>query len=427
MDLRDHPSISRLAHDAKRHAPILVFGSLALLIVVSTAVALAVSGPASDRDARQVAAASPSPRVEERPSASAAPSPSMTPVPPTPAPAAAPDLALPDVTPSPEPAVEGATDVGVDTDPVYDEEPIDDEGSEYEEPVLEPEVSLLRGGSGGEAGYWIRTGDTVDAVLELRAYELDPSDCLLTQSYEPDDPSRTPWTVPLEPYSKQTISLTDGRHTFNAECWTSAGGRTATVIAIAMDQKPEACRDFEFVRGEITVSSLEELEAGVVGTWRGCVMTPWTPMYEVSVTLREDGTYSAATNEVLDGNRMIALYYGSDADSPSKLYAINDFRESRLGVGQLDISFGAGQGSTRDSLRNVRPPSRHRARRAGRPCRRRDGGAYTARSPPACRSARSRAYPAPRHGSRLRRERGAGGATNTSIERSRCRGKVSRR
>ena len=76
-------------------------------------------------------------------------------------------------------------------------------------------------------------------------------------------------------------------------------------------------------------------------------------MYEVTVTLRADGTYSATTTEVLDGNQMIAMYYGTDDDYPSKVYAINDFQDSRLGVGQIDVAFGP-EPALRDSLRNVR-------------------------------------------------------------------------
>ena len=76
-------------------------------------------------------------------------------------------------------------------------------------------------------------------------------------------------------------------------------------------------------------------------------------MYEVTVTLREDGTYSAASTEVLDGTDMIAMYYGTDDDYPAKLYAINDFQDSQLGIGQIDVVFGP-EPASRDELRNVR-------------------------------------------------------------------------
>jgi hypothetical protein len=353
MDLMERPSMRRLVRDLKRHAPLLSLGVMAIVVLVSTAVVIGASRQAPDRDAGLTALASPSSRPSATPPMTPAPTPSITPVPATPTPAATPEAPPPTPVASTELTDEGAE---VDTDPVdededyYDEEPINVEDPEY---VLEPDVNLLIGGMEGDAGFYIRTGETVEAVLQFPTRDLDQSACSLTQSYEPDDPAGTPWTVSLEPLPVQSISMADGRHTFVAECPSTAGDLTARVRANAMDRKPEACRDFEFVRDEISVSSFEELAAGVVGTWKGCVTTPWTPMYEVTVTLREDGTYSAASTEVLDGNDMVAMYYGTDDDFPAKLYAINDFQDSQLGIGQIDVVFGPEPG-VRDELRNVR-------------------------------------------------------------------------
>lgn len=342
--------MQRLVRDLKRHAPLLALGVMAIVVLTSTAVVIGASRQAPDRDARLTALASPSSQPSAAPDPT--PSPLTTVVPATPTPTAP---ATP--VPTPEPTDEG---IEADTDPVdegeeyYDTDPIDNEDpSYYEGPMVEPEISLQLGGQPGDTGYWIRTGDTVEEALNLDTADLVQSDCSLTQSYEPDDPAGTPWTVALEPLTEQTVTMADGRHTFVASCDTDAGSLTARVRGIAMDGKPEACRDFEFDRGEISVGSYEELTAGIVGTWKGCVTTPWTPMYEVTVTLREDGTYSATTDEVLDGTRMIALYYGTDADDPSKLYAINDFQDSKLGVGQIDVAVGP-KPAMRDSLRNIR-------------------------------------------------------------------------
>jgi len=269
-------------------------------------------------------------------------------VPATPTPVATPEPVPPTPVPSPTPTDEALPAEGADTG-------IDVEDPYYEGPMVEPQVSLLLGGQPGDAGYWIRTGDTVEVVLNLQTQDLVQSDCSVTQSYEPDDPTDTPWTVALEPLPEQSIAMADGLHTFVATCDTDAEELTTSVRATAMDGKPEACRDFEFVRGEISVGSYEELTAGVVGTWKGCVTSAWTPMYEVTITLREDGTYSAASTEVLDGTDMTAMYWGIDDDDPAKLYAINDFQDSQLGVGQLDIAFGlAPEPGVRGSLRNVR-------------------------------------------------------------------------
>ena len=289
----ERPAMQRLVRDSRRHAPLLVVGVVAIVVLVSTAVVIGASRQAPDRDAGLIALASPSPRPSATPSMTPAPTPSITPV------AGHADAdrdhagtAPNAATPTPEPSP--------DTDPCR----IRHGSDRHRGPGLlrgrdsrrvEPEVALLIGGIEDEAPLYIRTGDTVARVLELQTYDLDPSDCSLTQSYEPDDPAGTPWTVALEPLAEQSISMKDGRHTFVATCG-SEGDLTATVVAMVRDGKPEACRDFEFVRGEISVNSYEELTAGIVGTWKGCVTTPWTPMYEVTVTLREDGTYSAASD-----------------------------------------------------------------------------------------------------------------------------------
>jgi hypothetical protein len=336
MNLLDRPWIRRLIRDPKRNLPFVVFGGLALVVITVTAVALAVTRPDQDLVEARTAVASPSPRVQATAPSSPAPTPSMTPA------SATPPLATPtgrstsDHSPDP-------TDDGVVDEPVYVDEEI----------VLEPEVILQVGRTGGGAAFLIETGDSVDQVLQLVTHDLDRSDCSLTQAYEPDHPDGTPWTLALKPRSRQTVSMPDGRHTFVAVCQSSAGELTAITRAVAMDRKPEACRDFRFERGEISANTFEELTAGVVGTWKGCATTPWTTMYEVTVTLRDNGTYSAATTEVLDGIRMIALYYGTDDDDPSKVYAINDFQDSRLGIGHIDISLAKGE-AVRDSLRNVR-------------------------------------------------------------------------
>ena len=204
-----------------------------------------------------------------------------------------------------------------------------------------------------EGGFFVGDDDAVDVELELQATDLDPSTCTLTRAFEPDDPDGSPSIESLRPVPVQTVTLADGQYTFVVRCPSSAGEQTAQVRAMGFDARPEACRDFEFVRSDISVNTYEELRAGVVGTWEGCVTTPWVPVYHVTVSLREDGTYSAKSGEVLDGQEMLALYYGTDDDNSSKVYAINDLQDSRLGVGQIDISFAPAP-AIRDSLRNVR-------------------------------------------------------------------------
>ena len=117
---------------------------------------------------------------------------------------------------------------------------------------------------------------------------------------------------------------------------------------------PDACTDLPFEYSSITVSSFADLQAGVVDSWAGCVFTPWVPPYWVTVTLRDDGTYSAhaLVNAFVDPGQP-AFYYGTDEDSPFKQYAVLDFQESGLGIGQIDIYFFPGS-VNRGDLRNIR-------------------------------------------------------------------------
>ena len=115
---------------------------------------------------------------------------------------------------------------------------------------------------------------------------------------------------------------------------------------------PGECDTFEFAGGEITVGSVVELQDGIVGTWVGCVITPWVAPYWVTIEFREDGTYSAtAEDDAPDG--LPAFYYGSDEDSPEKRYEINDLQDDLEGIGQIDIWFWEGN-TNRGDLRNIR-------------------------------------------------------------------------
>ena len=110
----------------------------------------------------------------------------------------------------------------------------------------------------------------------------------------------------------------------------------------------EGCADFEFPAAPISVESLADLQEGFLGTWVGCVTTPWVPPYPAVLTFRDDGTYSSVA--VVPGEP--AMYYGSDDDSPEKQYAINDLQASLKGVGEIDVYFGEGN-TNRGELRNI--------------------------------------------------------------------------
>jgi hypothetical protein len=116
---------------------------------------------------------------------------------------------------------------------------------------------------------------------------------------------------------------------------------------------PEACLDDVFPAGVVTIRTLAELQSGFQGTWIGCVTTPWEPRYWVTIRFRDDGTYSAASQANQLGNWQPAFYYGTDEDSPAKLYELNDLQDSLKGIGQIDIVFSA-DSVNRGELRNIK-------------------------------------------------------------------------
>ena len=207
---------------------------------------------------------------------------------------------------------------------------------------------------GYESTVFPSKGTSVEAIVDLSGPpDLDRSGCSLVQAIKPDDPSIAPRDVTLEPLATQTVELFDGWNTFDASCATPTGLATASRRAVVHDGQPEACKGFEFERDDISVASFDDLESGVIGTWVGCATTPWTPMYKVTFVLRNDGTYSAKSGEGLDGQRMLALYYGTDKDSALKRYALTDLQASGLGLGEIDVVFDS-HSVVRDDLRNVR-------------------------------------------------------------------------
>jgi len=109
----------------------------------------------------------------------------------------------------------------------------------------------------------------------------------------------------------------------------------------------DACLDFEFRSTATTVETFDELESALIGTWAGCVWTPWTPPYWVTLEFRADGTYTSRAEVAPNGEKYPALYYGTDDDSPDKRYQLHDLHDSGLGSGQIDI------GGNRDELRNI--------------------------------------------------------------------------
>ena len=148
-------------------------------------------------------------------------------------------------------------------------------------------------------------------------------------------------------------ALIDGHHEFRASCPTVIGPLNAKTSILAADGAPERCAGWAFPNDPVSITTVDELTAGMVGSWHGCVDTPWVPTYWVEMTFRADGTYSSVANEVLDGSSQPAMYYGTDDDDPGKVWRIDDLQASGLGVGIIDIVFG-GDSVNRDAISAIR-------------------------------------------------------------------------
>ncbi len=212
---------------------------------------------------------------------------------------------------------------------------------------------IVDGHRQGKFALAIDAGDHRDVKVVLKLVNVERARCVIIHRVVPDAPGTTSTKTRLAPKRRQTVALIDGLHTFRATCPSRLGDLQARVKVLATDGQPELCQDFTFAEAPASVASLAELNAGIVGTWTGCVTTPWTPSYYVTVSFRSDGTYSAISSEVLDGVPMNAMYYGIETGSPAKRYELDDLQDDLEGVGWIDIDFGAGS-IDRDDLRDVR-------------------------------------------------------------------------
>jgi hypothetical protein len=197
------------------------------------------------------------------------------------------------------------------------------------------------------SGNWIhvRPGGTVDTPVLLRTVGLEQERCDLVHATTPDSRTIAPSTETLPPVGRQTVTLIDGRHTLRVSCPSAAGALTAEVWLVAGDGVAERCAGWTFAHETVSVSTLEKLTDGMVGSWHGCVVTPWVPIYSVDLAFRADGTYSS-TGELLDFHLIPGMYYGTDNDDPGKRWRIDDFQASGLGSGFIDIAFGAASGGS---------------------------------------------------------------------------------
>jgi hypothetical protein len=83
-------------------------------------------------------------------------------------------------------------------------------------------------------------------------------------------------------------------------------------------------------------SDVATLRTSILGKWRGLANTPWTEPYPVLFQFMNDEQYSARSLE----DRNVALYYGTDEDSPQKVYRITSMNYDGEGLGEIEVYFG---------------------------------------------------------------------------------------
>lgn len=87
----------------------------------------------------------------------------------------------------------------------------------------------------------------------------------------------------------------------------------------------------------------------MIGKWKGTVTTRWIPPYQVQVEFFSNGQYSARN---MDPTGSPALYYGTDADSPTKTYEVISL-DAKGGNGNIVVLFDIGT-TTLDQLKAIK-------------------------------------------------------------------------
>jgi hypothetical protein len=168
---------------------------------------------------------------------------------------------------------------------------------------------------------------------------VDLSTCVLTYKTILDDGNDTIENKQISPVLQSNkVTLVDGRHEFTIKC---AGVPTGEKYYRVADKQPRLCKDYSFETSPTTVTSISELNTGIIGRWEGCVKNPWVPYaYWIEIEFKQDGSYTTKSMEKLDGRHPVSLYYNNDDPSALKRYRILNLYGENIGGGELDISHG---------------------------------------------------------------------------------------
>jgi hypothetical protein len=224
-------------------------------------------------------------------------------------------------------------------------------GPEEHEPTRSVALSI-EGIPWDNATWYTDPGATTRTlVLRTTLQGLTVADCTMVQTTIFDDESIPTRTRTLEVRTQLEVVAEDGFHTFTVTC---GSGVSATRTVRVADQRPERCAGFNFSETAPTATSRADLETKIVGTWKGCVTTPWLPTYEITIVFNADGTYVTTSTETLDGVQPLALYFGIDGADPQKRYAITGFDADGIGTGSIAFVRALGDPAYTDELTDIK-------------------------------------------------------------------------
>jgi len=95
-------------------------------------------------------------------------------------------------------------------------------------------------------------------------------------------------------------------------------------------------------------NTASNVQRHMIGKWQGTVTTPWIAPYQVTMEFFSNGQYSAHS---MIGSPSVALYNGTDADSPVKTYRIISL-DAAGANGKIVVLFDIGT-TTEDDLRAI--------------------------------------------------------------------------
>ncbi len=174
-----------------------------------------------------------------------------------------------------------------------------------------------------------------------------------SQENNPADDTDTDNPDPTSEEEQSTEEWRSNPNNCTADQWISAETPYDCIdkpVAIApVTVAPDACSatfldSFDAV--QYPVQKFTELKDAMIGTWQGCVSTPWEDPTLVQLSFKTDGTY---TSKLLDTSKSkfgSALYYGTDDNHPSKQYEIYDVQDNGLASGDINIYFDSGSTTT---------------------------------------------------------------------------------